>query len=158
MVIKFDPLNKPSFITQDFLVQNLDEQGNVINEVIGYYITLNGNDIRVTNGDYFIVNNSEIKVILRSEYLASADSKRIVVKEIAIELLENIIQAFVDLATTDLIKLDILKTVGPCVDMIIANKIQAARIIAAIIPTTTNFTNARKNALLALIDESITKL
>lgn len=112
----------------------------------------------VRTGDYIITYDGEVKVINQDEYENSIQLKRLVVQEVSIALLEDLIQAFEDLAVSDTVKIDLLRTIGPSTDMIIGNKISAARRIANAIPTTANFTAPRKNGLLALIDDAIAKL
>lgn len=127
--------------------------------ILGYRTYIEGTgDVRIETGDYLIAENGIRKVVKVAQYQSSVQLKRIVVREVAIELLETVIQAFVDLAATDLVKLDLLRTIGPCMDMIIANKITAALVIANVIPTTANFTTARKNALIAMIQTAADKL
>lgn len=115
-------------------------------------------DVRIQNNDYIIVNNGDRKVILRADYLANQQLRRLVVHEVAIQLLEDMIQMLQDLVATDAVKLDLLKTVDVVLIMVIGNKITAARVICAAIATTANFTTARKNALLAQLDTAIALL
>ena len=106
-------------------------------------------------GDYAFLLNGHAKVVTQTEYQNDELLKRLVVERVAIGLLEDMIQALQDLAVTDAVKLDLLKTVDVVLIMVVGNKIQAARTICNATPTTANFTTARKNALLSLMDTAI---
>lgn len=162
MIIKFDS----AFISNVPGDYNYQSSGIVVTvdillspATIGYRTFIEDiGDVRIKTGDYLYQESGVKKVILSADYASNPTLKRLVTREIGEDLMESIIQGFVDLATTDLNKLDILRTIGPCMDMIVANKIQAALVIANVIATTVNFTQARKNALIALIQAAADKL
>lgn len=121
------------------------------------YFTEGGSD-RIFVGDYIKEDRGKITLIRAAQYAAELHSRRTVVAGIAMQLMEDIIQAFVDLAATDTQKIALLRHIGPCQDMIIANKINAALVIANALPTTTEFTTARKAGYVALIQAAVDKL
>lgn len=143
-VIKFNPASPPSYV-RSF--------GN------GWFALIADHTCKpIGTNDYIIVKNGDIVVVSQADYTNNVSLKRKVVEEIAIQLLEDMIQALDNLAVTDLVKLDLLKTVDVVLIMVVGNKIQAARQICNAIATTANFTTARKNALLALLDTAIALL
>jgi hypothetical protein len=156
MVVKFNSSALPDQATID---QFQIRQVTIAPDVLGWFATDLTGDILLSEGDYFLsYSSTDFRVVRRTEYLANTQLKRLVIEEIAVELIENIIQGFVDLAATDAVKLDLLKTIDVVLIMITGNKINASQVIATAIPTTANFTTPRKNGLIALIDAAILKL
>lgn len=155
MLIKFNSSLLPS--AEIITLLNLREM-QLAPGVFGWVATDNTGDVYVNNGDYFIVNGNDFKIIARDNYIANTDMNRLVVKEISIELMENIIQSFVNMAITDAVKLSIIVTINPTLTAIVGNKLQFARAIYVATATTTNFTTGIKNAGLSIIDAAIAKL
>ena len=159
MIVRFDSVGLTN-------IGDVDFQGFTITvdllsppSTLGYRIYIdNIGDTRIVTGDYLYQENGLKKVITAAQYAANATLKRLVTREIGEDLMEAIIQGFIDLAATDAQKIAILRHIGPCQDMIIANKINASLVIANALPTTTEFTTARKNGYIALIQAAVNKL
>lgn len=129
--------------------------------ILGYRTYIEGTgDVRIETGDYLIAENGIRKVVKVAQYQSSVQLKRIVVREVATELMESIIDGFEALpaAFTDLRKLSILNTVQPVLNMIVANKLQAANRIAAVIPTNADYTTGVRTQFLLLIQTAVNKL
>jgi hypothetical protein len=154
MIIKFDPLSLPS--------QAIQNQINLrsVENSLGWYVTdKQQNDINVNPGDYFIVlDSNNYQIILRTDYLASAQLQRTIIGEIAIQLLEDIIDSYDTLPVTDTIKQNIQAITAGAMIGIIGNKLQFARKNLNATAVTGNFTAPIKAAGLAMIDAAIAKL
>lgn len=123
------------------------------------YFTEGGSD-RIFVGDYIKEDRGKITLIRAAQYAAELHSRRTVVAGIAMQLMEDIIQGFEDLPVqvTDAQKIAILRHVGPCQDMIIANKLVAALRIAEALPLTAEFTSGRKAGYVLLIQTAVNQL
>jgi hypothetical protein len=155
MIVKFDhtdPFEFPEVI--EYFV--LDDPGPPPQQVLGWRIdhpTLGS--ISLNDGDYIIAYPGDVRVISNSDYESNEQLRRLVIKEIAIKLTEDMIQALQDLPVTDAVKLDLLKTVDVVLIMVVGNKIPAARTACNAIATTANFTTTRKNVLLGMLDDAM---
>lgn len=157
MIIKFDPQNLPA---QSVIDQIQLREVEIGPGQMGWFVTdMELNDIQVTAADYFIVYDiTEFKIILRTVYLASTNSQRLVRTEIGNDLLESISLAFDSLPISDANKLSICNTVAATRIEIASNKFEFAKTIYTATATTANFTTGVKNAGMALIDAAIAKL
>lgn len=147
-------------VTVDLLLDDQQHPNYPIEgRIIGYSVYVDDvGDVRIVTGDYIVFIKPKTSVITMSEFENDLEKKRIVQHEIAVGLLEDIIQLLVDLSVTDTIKIELLRHVAPVIDMVNGNKLTAANVIANALPLTSNFTNGRKNAFLATIAASLAKL
>lgn len=163
MILKFDStgLNTPGdidyqgtgiIVTVDILVSP---------STLGYYTFIeNVGDVRIQTGDYLYQEDGIKKVVTSAQFQNNPQLKRLVTREIGEDLMESIIQGFIDLpvAFTDARKLSILITIGPVMNAIVANKLGFALAVANVIPTTADFTAGVKSAFIALITAAVAKL
>jgi len=146
-------------LTVDYLLDDPSTPGYPEEgQIIGYRVSTADGDARLVTGDYIVFLKPKISVVTISEYANDVEKRRIVEHEVSVELMENLIDLINGLVVSDTVKIDLMRHVGPTLDMIVTNRIQAANVIANALPTTTNFTQNRKNAFLAVIGTALAKL
>lgn len=152
MIVKFDSSSVPAYVIQDFLI----DDKVTLQQVIGYRVFIDG-DIRIEHGDFLEVDGQTVKRVIKSAVYASDPKTKQEIKEyIGKECLREIWKALDPLSNA--VKASILNTISATLVSLLAGEVQVAKIIATGTATTVDFTNGRKNGLIALIDESILKL
>lgn len=155
-MIKFDPNNKPDFVKQDFLLQNLDEKGQPIEEIVGYYIENETGVIRIENGDY--IDEDKLKVYKLIEYNASDIIKNLIHEAIGKGVIRDLYRTLRQQNLTPAQEGDLTNRINGVFIALGFGFIRGARERAASLSVAGQLTQARKDYLISKIDEAITKL
>jgi len=150
MITKFNSASPPACVkVQDFTFG-----------VLGYWVTVENNDIKLVDGDYILQDDDEkvIGYISAGEYALGGEKAQRIKETAGKGLLRTIWQTLSQSGLNDTVKASILDTISVTLIAILAGEVKASRIIANNTATTADFTNGRKNILLGLIDDAITKL
>ena len=159
MIIKFNPENKPSYVVQDKLLENLDVNGNVIEEIIGYRVHANGiGDVRLQAGDYLRDDGGIITVIKAADYQASDFIKNEIHELVGKDVVRDLYRALRAQNLTQAQEGDLLNRVFPVLAALGDGFINGARVICNNLTVAGQLTLARKNYLLGKIDEAIALL
>lgn len=155
MVVKFDHLDPFEYpeVIQYFVI---DDPGPPPQQELGWRLDLpDVGSVSLNDGDYIIAYPGDVRVVSAADYQSNVQLRRLVIQEIAIELLENMIAALYALPVEGSVKLNLMDTVAPVFILVTGNKIEEARDACNLTATTTNFTNGRKNVLLGMLDDAI---
>jgi hypothetical protein len=150
MIVKFNPASKPSYVDQDLL---LDDP--VHGQVIGYRMTINGNDIRITAGDFIHVESSGYSIIKATDYAGSDFVKNEVHELIGKHVVRDLYRTLRSQNLTQAQEGDILNRVFPVFCALGDGFIRGAREMANNLAVAGQLTAGRKNYLIAKIDEAI---
>jgi hypothetical protein len=154
MIIKFDSLNKPDFVTQDFLLDDHD----ALQKILGYLIQTNNGSIRIDDGDYIEVNGSEYKVFKASDYSSQAIIQDYIRESIGKELVKELWKDLDAMNLTEAQDLDLVNRILPVLVCLGDGFILRSRKVLNTMTTAGQLTLARKNFILNKIEQALTKI
>lgn len=150
MIIKFNPASKPSYVDQDFLIDDPTH-----GQIIGYRMHINGNDVRINTGDFIRVEGTEYIIITSSEYTASDFVKNEVHELIGKDVVRDLYRTLRAQSLTQAQEGDLLSRVFPVFAALGDGFINGARVMANNLTVAGQLTLPRKTYLLTKIDEAI---
>lgn len=152
-MIKFNTSNIPSFVTQDFLLDDKETK----EQVIGYLIQTDNGSFRIEEGDYIEENSGKYTVYKASEYASNDIIKDLVRERMGKRLVSELHKYIDELNLTDVQELDLTTRLLPVIvylgDGLIA---RAKKILTAM--TAAGQLTGRKNAIMAKIDNELNNL
>lgn len=108
-MIKFTTSNIPSFVQQDFLLDDKETK----EQIIGYLIQTDNGSIRVEEGDYIEENSGNYTVYKASEYASHEVIKEIVHERIGKKLVIELYSFIDELKLTDEEEHDLIQRLTP---------------------------------------------
>lgn len=150
---------KHSSASPDAVVKVADFFNDGITHIVGNWITVANNDIKLTDGDYILVDDDgNVNYVSLANYNGDNFIKQRIKEQISKEAARNAWKALMDSNLTNAQKAAILVAVNPAFTALAFGEIQAARIIANNTATDANYTAGVKNSFISILDAGIAKL
>ena len=152
-ITKFSSASPPSFVKTDVF-----NAGPPV--IMASWVNLQGNDIKLSDGDYIIQDDNNIVTgyITAAQYAVGNGNTQIIKETVSKQCLRTIWQTLSQSGLTDTVKASLINTILSTIVALTAGEVKAALIIANATATTTDFTTARKNALITILNNSIALL
>ncbi len=149
---------KHNSLSPDSIVKVQDFFNDGVTVIVGNWITVNGNDIRLVDGDYILIDDfgNNVKHISLDDYNSDSDKKQQIKEQISKEIMREIWKAMQ--SASDAIREGILTTITTTLIALNAGEPKAALSLATATATNSFLTAGRKTTLLNILNAGVAKL
>jgi hypothetical protein len=149
MIYKIKSSGNPSFI----------EQVTIAPGTLGWKVNFyNGGSDLVSEGDYVSDEGNEIKIIKASDYNSNAALKQFIREKIGKQIVIDLYDTLESQGLSNAVESSIISTVLPVLVALGFGWIKGARVTCNNLPTTADFTAARKTFILNKIDVALVNI